>query len=253
MAGNLMYMGVVVKAGRRPITYAVLDGNLQVQQLTRSSVKALVDCLLAEINVVCAIAAPSGANRGLLSDDTIRAQLGLSSANKRFSQYRLAEYELRRRNIPVRATPFTQDDARDWVKTGWYLYSHLRQHDYVNYPRPGARRLIETYPPAVFAALIGHRPYRRSTTEGRLQRQAVLYDEGIEVPDPMYILEEWTRHRLKSGTLDLTRIYSANQISALAAAYTAFVAEREPHNVTLLGDPLEGQIVIPVSSLNEGY
>ncbi len=73
------------------------------------------------------------------------------------------------------------------------------------------------------------------------------------MPDPMMALEEWTRHHLMRGQLNMADIYSHDELDALAAAYTAYVLAREPHNTTAVGDPAEGQIILPTGALKERY
>jgi predicted RNase H-like nuclease len=81
----------------------------------------------------------------------------------------------------------------------------------------------------------------------------VLYDEGLGVPNPMHILEEWTRHRLLTGQLNLDELYGHDALDALVSAYTAFMLDREPHHTIAVGDAAEGQIVLPTSVLRDSY
>ena len=95
--------------------------------------------------------------------------------------------------------------------------------------------------------LLGHLPTSKQLLEGRLQRQLVLYRAGVGVPDPMAALEELTAHHLLAGTLDLPGLLSHDALDALAAAYTACLASTTPEQVTPVGDPEEGQIVLPIA------
>jgi hypothetical protein len=69
----------------------------------------------------------------------------------------------------------------------------------------------------------------------------------------MLLFEEITRHRLLKGILPLEPLYSAGELDALAAAYTAWLAALHPDQVTLLGDPQEGQVVLPGAELKFRY
>jgi len=89
--------------------------------------------------------------------------------------------------------------------------------------------------------------------EGRLQRQIALYDRKVDVPDAMRFFEEITRHRLLKGVLPVEMIYSAGELDALVAAYTAWLAALHPDQVTLLGDPQEGQVALPGTDLKSRY
>jgi len=90
-------------------------------------------------------------------------------------------------------------------------------------------------------------PMRKDSLEGRMQRQLLLFREGVEIPDPMDAFEEITRHHLLEGSLTLPRLFTHDELDALVSAYTAYVAARHPGRVTLVGDPEEGQIVVPVT------
>ena len=64
---------------------------------------------------------------------------------------------------------------------------------------------------------------------------------------------EWTRHRFLTGQLETDQIYNHDQLDAVVAAYTAYLVECEPGHITVLGDPTEGQIVMPVGELQDSY
>ncbi len=94
-------------------------------------------------------------------------------------------------------------------------------------------RLGETYPDAVFCALLGHRPSPKRTPWGLQQRIAALKVKGIADADGGL----WHR------TLD--------ELDACAAAYTAYALA-----VGLgrwVGDPGEGVIVLPAQELLPRY
>ena len=74
------------------------------------------------------------------------------------------------------------------------------------------RRSIEVYPHACYTALMGVLPYPKHNLEGRIQRQLVLYEQRLQVPDPMRVFEEFTRFRLMKGILPLDDLYSAEEL-----------------------------------------
>jgi predicted nuclease with RNAse H fold len=252
-SSETLYAGVDITSGRRPITYAILDTRLRVKTLADSTLDEMAELLKKADRIVCAIDAPSGGNKGLLTKAAVRKKVGLDPKAKSYSSYRLGEYEIRRRGISIYPTPLEEDDAKSRIQTGWRLYEALREADFVTYPQQGSRRMLETHPHGGFTVMIGVRPYSKTSLEGRLQRQLVLYKEGVEVPDPMYILEEWTRHRLLHGELVDDKIYNPDQLDALMAAYTAFLVDREAKNVSALGDPDEGLIVLPAGDVKDSY
>jgi predicted RNase H-like nuclease len=189
----------------------------------------------------------------LLTDKEYRVRIGLEREGVSYQGCRTGEYELRRRKITLYNTPVDAESAPSWMQTGWHIYDALRKHGFVDYPKSGNRRVFETYPHGSYTALIKHKPYPKSSVRGLLQRQLILYDEGVGVPDPMDILEEWTRHRIMTGQLENKGLFDHDQLDAVMAAYTAFLVAREPHNTIAVGDLIDGQIVLPVPELLDGY
>lgn len=252
MTDETVYIGIDPTGGSRPITYAVLDRDLRVKALNEAALDRVLEVVLAYPVAVCAIDAPSTPNHRLLMDAAYRNNLGLDPARDNYAGYRVCEYELRRRGIYIYNTPVEEEKIADWMIEGWRLYDALRAEGYVSYPAAGPRRLFETYPYAIFTVLSGSRPYSKQGLEGLLQRQLILYEEGVDVPDPMRVMEEITRHHLRTGALNLDNMHSHDQLDALAAAFTAWSVDHLPQVVSV-GDPAEGQIVLPVAKLADSY
>jgi hypothetical protein len=66
--------------------------------------------------------------------------------------------------------------------------------------------------------------FSRQSLEGRLQRALILYDEGLQISDPMDFFEEITRHKILQGVLPNENIYSSRQLDAMIMAYIAWMA-----------------------------
>jgi hypothetical protein len=194
-----------------------------------------------------------GSNKGLLTNPDYRRRIGLPPKTKTYINYRMCEYELRRRGISFRGTPLDVERMPGWMKVGQKLYEALRSHGFVEHPRPGRRLMCEAHAKGSYTALIGRLPYPKRSIEGRLQRQLLLYEEGLDLPDPMSLLEEFTRHRLLTGEIDASRLYGHLLLNALMCAYTAFLLKSEPHHTSTVGDPSEGIIVLPSAELKELY
>jgi hypothetical protein len=146
----------------------------------------------------------------------------------------------------VYKTPRKAKDAKGWVQIGFSLYEHLGDLGYQPYPTgKGDRRLFEVVPEACYHAWLGQKPLAKRSLEGCLQRQLVLYDLGLDIPDPMLFFEEITRHRLLQGVLPEDELYKAAELQALAAAYVAWLIANRPEEVNLVGDEDEGQIALP--------
>ena len=172
----------------------------------------------------------------------------------RWENFRFVEYILRQHNILIPQTCTVEENCPGWMKMGFMVYKRLSSIGYRNYEdQSNEKSFIEVYPHACYTALLNILPFKKSTLIGRLQRQLVLFENGVNVHDPMRIFEEITRHRLLSGILPLENLYTMNELDALIAAYTAWKVINRSEEVTFLGDHEEGQIVIPVSKLRNLY
>jgi hypothetical protein len=98
------------------------------------------------------------------------------------------------------------------------------------------RQFLVTSADDCFRALSGHRLFPRRSLEGRLQRSAILYEQGLQITDPIDIFEEFTRYKLIQGILPLENIYSSKELDALAAAYLAWMAVNRPGQIALKGE-----------------
>jgi hypothetical protein len=95
---------------------------------------------------------------------------------------------------------------------------------------------VETNAQDCYHALIGKKPFPRRTLEGRLQRSAVLYEQGLQITDPIEVFEEITRYKLVQGILPLEDIYAPTELDALIAAYLAWLAANRPGQIVLKGE-----------------
>lgn len=147
----------------------------------------------------------------------------------------LSDYEhlLLVANTPPRAPGTYNDFKNQIVQSGFEPYSR-KDHE---------KQFLETSAQECFQALIGQKPLSRRTLEGRLQRSAILYEQGLEITDPIEVFEEITRYKLMQGILPLENIYSAKELDALVAAYLAWLAVNRPGQIALkdgFGLPVEG-------------
>jgi predicted nuclease with RNAse H fold len=247
---NTVYIGIDPTAGRRPMDYAILDGELHLVARGLGKLDKVLDVVRAYSSAVVGVDAPQSPNAGLMATEARRKNYGLPANTITWADYKVGEYELRQRGIRLYNTPGEAEAAPKWMQLGFELYATLRAEGYQFYqPQTEApRQMLEVHPHASYTVLLGHVPMRKDSLEGRLQRQLLLFREGVEIHDPMDILEEMTRHHLLEGTLTLPGLFTHDELDALVSAYTAYLAARHPDRVTLVGDPDEGQIVIPVAA-----
>jgi hypothetical protein len=98
------------------------------------------------------------------------------------------------------------------------------------------KQWLETNAQECFQALSGHKLFPRRALEGRLQRSAILYEQGLQITDPVDIFEEITRYKLIQGILPLDQLPSANELEALVAAYLAWMSIHRPGQIIPKGE-----------------
>lgn len=251
---NTSFIGVDPTAGQRPFAYAALDGDLRLLALGHGEMDEVLAFIAGQRRAMVAVSAPRRANLGLMDRDEIRSALIPPPRPGRWTNFRLSEYLLRQHNISIPKTPGREEDCPGWMQTGFQLFNRMEAFGYNPYPMEGAeRQYLEVYPYACYTVLLGQAPFPKHTLEGRLQRQLLLYDLKINVPDAMRFFEEVTRHRLLHGILSDEEVYSSYELDALVAAYCAWLAAAHPEQITRLGHPEEGEIILPCANLKEKY
>jgi hypothetical protein len=254
------FIGIDPTAGSRPMAYAAIDQDLRLIALDEGELDEIAAFVGGQKAAFVAVSSPRRPNQGLMKKDEIRNQLKPVPRPGRWLGYRVAEYQLRQRNIHIIRTCGDQRKCPNWMRRGFEVYRKLESlgcRDYESSEeQPSgmiASQMLEVYPHGIYTALLGLVPFPKNNLEGRLQRQLVLHNQGLDIPDPMRMFEEITRYRILKGTLPLEGLYNAPQLDALAAAFTAWVAATAPQQVSVFGHPQEGQIVFPVPELSPRY
>jgi hypothetical protein len=248
------YIGIDPTAGAKPIVYAAIDQELQMIALGGGDIDEILAFVGGQRQAFVSLCSPQRPNIGLMKDDEYRRRLTPPPKPHRWEKYRVAEFMLRMRNIHVTPTPARPQDCPRWMQVGFSLLKRIVELGYDPYSQSdGALEYLEVYPQAAYAVLLGQNPFLKHTLEGRIQRQLVLAECRINLPDPMKFFEEITRHRLLNGILPLELLYSPPELDALVAAYCAWLAKNQPAQVTLIGDKQEGQILLPGIDLKNRY
>ena len=248
------FIGIDPTAGKRPFVYAALDGDLHMLALGQGDMDEVLAFVAGQRQAVVAVCAPRRPNVRVMERPEVREQLTPPPKPGRWNNFRLAEYLLRQHNIHIPKTPRQEKDCPNWMRMGFTIFRRLDGLGYETYPTEGdLRQSVEVYPHACYTALLGLPPFPKHTLEGRLQRQMVLYEQKINVPDPMRFFEEITRHRLLRGLLPEEGVFTPGELDALVAAFTAWKAVLHTDQVLCLGHPEEGQIILPVAELKSKY
>jgi hypothetical protein len=249
------FIGVDPSGGRKPFTYAALDGERKLLALGDGEIEEVLAFMGGQRSAYVAVNAPYQPNKGLVKQEEVKRSLAPLHQPGRGAEMRLAEHLLREHGIVVANTPSRSDLAPTWMQMGFSFYQKLMAMGYVCYPEgsEATHQWLETHPHAAFCVMLGQAPLQKHSLEGRLQRQLILHEVGLGIQDPMGFFEEVTRHRLLKGALPLDHLYQPGELDALAAAYTAFMAAKHPNQVMMVGVPEEGRIIIPVSELKQKY
>ena len=107
------------------------------------------------------------------------------------------------------------------------------------------RQWVETNPVECFRSLAGQTLLPRRSLGGQLQRALILYEQGLQIADPMDFFEEITRHHVLAGAMPTELLYSASELDAFAAASVAWMLINKPVQVDLTKDLGKRMIVIP--------
>lgn len=251
---NAIFIGIDPTAGERPMTYAAIDHDLQLLALSKGDMNAVLAYSGGQKSAFVAINGPRRPNQGLMKDEEYRQGLNPQPNPGRWTSFRVAEYLLFQRNIRIPMTAGEVNECPAWMGVAFTLFRRLKEFGYEEFPREGAeQQTLEVYPHASFTALLERIPFRKHSLEGRLQRQLVLHSAALEVPDPMRIFEEITRYRILQGVLPLDKLYSVEELDALVAAYTAWMAAHREEDIVQIGDPEEGEIILPGGNLKKKY
>ncbi len=247
-----VYVGVDTASSHKAFTYAALDRDLNLVALADADMEEVVAFLGGQSSVTVAVNAPSRVNQGLVRKNLEKQSL--TPHQLRGVDIRVAEHELRQRGIAVSGTPGREASCPAWVQAGFALYGKLSKLGFKTYPEDGAtHQWLETHPHACFCVLLGGNPLPKPTLEGRLQRALILYECGVRIRDPMEFFGEVTRYKLMRGNLPVEFIQLPEQLDALVAAYTAWLAVEKPAEVARIGHKHEGFILLPSTVLKEKY
>jgi hypothetical protein len=112
------------------------------------------------------------------------------------------------------------------------------------------KQWVRTNPAECYHALSGQLPQSRRTLGGLIQRALILYDQGLQIKDPMAFFEEITRHHLLVGVMPMELLYTASELDAIAAAYVTWMLINQPVQVDLTKDQEQRMISIPREDKN---
>ncbi|MDO9088422.1 MAG: DUF429 domain-containing protein [Anaerolineaceae bacterium] len=242
----LFYLGIDPSQRYQPYVYLALDEKLHVQAIGNGPLREVL-AFLAGIGSACvAINGPQSLNMGLVDKDEDTQTLFPVPASKR-GDLRKVEFMLLEEGVQITPTPADESESMVWMRRGFKLYQKIQKLGYQSFPDDQDRQFVESSAEAIFSRLVGGTPLFDSLSlEGRLQRQLILYEQGLAVKDAMNFFEEVTRFRLIKGILPADDIYQPGELNAMACALLAWMLHHKPEKVKSMGDKREGEIYLPV-------
>ena len=248
------FIGIAPTAGKRDIVYAEIDRDLHLANIDVGDLDTVFDFVSAHHTAVAAICGPRQPNQGLMQRDDFRKRLNPIPQKNRWREFRVADYLLQSHKISMPRTPSKVEHCSSAMQNSFALFQRLGDMGFQLFSNnQESQKILEVNSYAAYTVLLECLPFPKTSLEGRLQRQLKLYDLGLEILDPMRVFEEITRYKIMQGVLPLDGLYSPYELDALVAAYTAWVAVKHPERISMIGDPSEGQIVLPVKVLEPIY
>jgi hypothetical protein len=242
----LFFLGIDPSQRYQPYVFAALDENMHIQAIGNGPLREVL-AFLAGLGSACvAISGPQMVNQGLVDADEDSYRLFSVPVSQR-GDLRKVEFLLMQEGIQVNRTPAVESECMVWVRRGFKLFHRIRKLGYQPFPEDDKRHFVEAPAEAIFSRLIGGNAlFDELSLEGRLQRQLILYEQGVAVKDAMNFFEEVTRFRLIKGILPTDDIYQPGELNAIGCAYLAWMMHHKPENVQTMGDKREGVIFLPI-------
>ena len=243
---SITYLGVNIKSRDSQICFAALDHEVRLIALSVGSMQDVMAYIAGQKCAVIGINGPSHINLGLAKERINSKKLDENPDSITTNNMRLCELELLLRGYSPVLTPSTITKCPKWVRSSFSLFRYCERLGYEIYNNSDKDKLLyEVNSEVNFGFFSNSNLLDKTLLESRLQRQLILYEMGLDIPDPMNYYEELTRHRLIKGILPLEDIYTIEELNAMAAAFSVFLISKDPLQAEWLGDPQEGQIAIP--------
>jgi hypothetical protein len=233
-------IGVDAGSGRKPFTYLAIDAHCQLLSLGSGDAVDILSFAAGQSSALVAISPPPWMNFDPHAEPASKKHPS-NSLSFYLDQHPL-DFELESTPSAALSTP---PDLPLYFRPAFSFVSQLQSIGFSVYPdaHDCPRQWLETQAEACYTSFLGLAPFSAGTLEGRIQRQLVLADQELDVPDAMDFFEEITRHRLLRGILPIEKILSQPELNAWAAAFTAWLTCHEPTRI----HTLHGSVILPVS------
>ena len=231
----------------QPLSFCMvsLDGGLHLINKHEGSLEEALSFCQNHDATVAGLNFPGQPNQDVIKAVNLKRP-GPGRPPKYDHNMRLCEGLLRHHGVKIPATPADLTRCPPWMLQGFAFSQRLAEMGFLPYSADGVPyQMLETYAEAVYRSLLGSPLLSQRSLEGHIQRQLLLYEQGMRIADPMDFFEEITRHRLMQGSLPLHTLYSFAELDALASAYIAWLAMIHPQQISQVGSPTEGYLILP--------
>jgi hypothetical protein len=231
------FIGVNAGNGRKPFTYVALDQNRRQLAVGGGSPVDVLSFAAGQPSALIGLSTP-------LRPGSLKLAQPEEPPLPIFRLSKLRQFQL---DLTGESHPDPGADLPAWLSASFGLVSQIQALGYKLFPEEGQpHQWMETPAESGFTSLLGLQPFEGASLEGRIQRQLVLFDLELDVPDAMDFFEEITRFRLLHGHLPYEKVLPLAELNAWLAANTAWQAVHQPAQVRQSGMPETGQVVYPL-------
>jgi hypothetical protein len=247
---KITFLGIDPSQRYQPYVYVALDQDLKIQVIGSGPLREVLAFAAGLSFSIVAINGPQRTNDGLLAEEDNNKALFPVNISKEHNMRKI-EAQLIVEGINMPRTPSLEKDCMVWCRRGFKLYKRIQQLGYQYYPTEHERIYVEVQAEATFSRFAGGATlFNESSLEGRIQRQLILYEQKLPVPDAMDFFEEVTRFRFLNGIIPIENIYECGELNAIVSAFTAWMIINKTDSVECLGDKREGEIYVPKKTKN---
>lgn len=233
------FVGVDTSSGKRPFTYVSLDADLHLQAVGGGDGVDVLSYVAGLSSALVAVSTPVHAGHARLSISDSQRVL----VQSRLSSLRQLSFDLTQPDSP---SPSANPSSGTGMAACLGLVTQMESMSFHFFPNDESpRQWLETQADAGFWGLLGFAPFTSGSLEGRIQRQLVLDDLDLHVPDAMEFFEEITRYKLLHGVLPTDDILPQVELNAWLAAFTAWQAASQPEQVHISGESEHSPVYLP--------
>ena len=246
MEAKSTFIGINIISNAPQFCMAAIDDNAKLIALSSGNLGDTLAYISGVKNAIVGINSPSNTNYGYVKKSKVIEDI--KETNMKLSTYnmRICEYELFVKGYTPGFTPSSIKKCPKWVRNGFRLYKRCQELGYsISQIEINKKSLVEVNTETSFKKFANYQLLDKITFEGRLQRQLILYEMGMDIPDPMCYFEELTRYRLLNGNLPLEDIYQIEELNAICAAFSVYLLLQRNSLAEWIGEPDEGQIMVP--------